>query len=68
MKSDVNGCSACAKGAENHESFITRIGRKKVKRIQYDYRHANGKLFSCVAKTLEAARARKDNWIKQGEV
>lgn len=65
MKSDVNGCSICAKGTENYESFTTRIGRKRVKRIQYDYRHTNGKLFSCVAKTLEAARAKRDNWIKE---
>ena len=45
---DNNGCSICAAGSENYETFNTRIGRKRVKRVQYDYRHTDGELFSCI--------------------
>ena len=45
---DNNGCSICAAGSENYETFSTRIGRKRVKRVQYDYRHTDGELFSCI--------------------
>ena len=31
---------------------------------QYDYRHTDGELFSCVAPTLENARKRRDSWLK----
>ncbi len=61
MKSDVNGCSTCAKGAESYE-FFKMSGKKYV---QYDYRDDGGELFSCVAKTLEAARIKRDNWLNQ---
>jgi hypothetical protein len=70
MKSDVNGCSTCKAGRENWEAFTLRgIGGKPRKAIQYDYRHTNGNLFSCVAPTLEEARARRDKWLEgQGNV
>ena len=60
MKTDTQGCSTCPKGQESYESFF--IGRQE--RIQYDYRTAWGKLFSCVAKTLEEARAKRDAWLR----
>lgn len=60
MKSDINGCSMCKKGHENYEQFKSS-GKNY---IQYDYRRSDGELFSCVAKTLENARARRDNWLK----
>lgn len=52
---DNNGCSICAAGSENYETFSTRIGRKRVKRVQYDYRHTDGELFSCIGGTLTNA-------------
>lgn len=59
MKSDINGCSTCQTGTEQHEVF-TRAGKKFV---QYDYRKATGELFSCVAATLKAARTTRDTWL-----
>lgn len=63
MKSDVNGCSTCAAGRENYEFFTVRTGRKRLTRVQYDYRHTDGELFSCVARSLEDARERKNEWL-----
>lgn len=39
---DEKGCTLCTSvGAENYETFTTRVGRKQVRRVQYDYRHTN---------------------------
>ena len=59
MKTDIKGCSTCPAGQEQYEEFNTRKGT----RIQYDYRHPNGELFSAIAKTLEEARAERDRWL-----
>lgn len=32
-------------------------------RVQYDYRSLEGKLFSCVAKTIDEAREKKRLWL-----
>lgn len=63
MKTDVNGCSTCPKGTEQYEEYYSRVSRGN--RVQYDYRTPEGKLFSCVAKTLEDARAKRDEWLKK---
>ena len=63
MESDINGCSTCPNGKENHESFYSEI--LNAWRVQYDYRTPNGKLFSTVAKTLEQARNKRDAWLKK---
>jgi len=60
MKSDVNGISSCENKQEQYEDFV--IGG--IWRVQYDYRADDGELFSCIAKTLEMARARRDEWDK----
>lgn len=65
MKSDANGCSTCPAGEENWEEF-TWVGSKK-KQIQYDYRTPDGKLFSCIADTLDKARRKRDGWLKRME-
>jgi len=41
------------------------MGKPGAKMCQYDYRHHDGTLFSCVASTLEEARKRKNDWIKE---
>ena len=57
--------SNLASGQDQHETFKTATRKTAV---QYDYRHANGELFSCVKPTLEACRQAKENWIsKKGE-
>lgn len=49
-------------GGEQYETFIPAI-RKAGKRVQYDYRHADGELFSCVKRTLIECQAARDRWI-----
>lgn len=54
-------------GSEQFEEFYP-VGKKRIpanKRVQYDFRRADGKLFSCVAKTLTEARKRRDGWLTQ---
>ncbi len=53
----------CRFGGENHESFTRKKGRKTIEMVQYDYRNDIGELFSCVAKTLEQARVKRDKWL-----
>lgn len=65
MKSDINGCSTCSIGHENYEFFTINIGRKAYNKIQYDYQHTDGELFSCVANSLDEAREKKDNWLSK---
>lgn len=63
MKSDVNGCSTCQAGREQYESYTQHLGRKTYHLVQYDYRHTDGDLFSCVAPSLAEARRRRDTWL-----
>ena len=66
MSMNLNGCTTCnTPGSEKYEAFTLRgLGGKPKKAVQYDYRHTNGELFSCVAPTLEAARQKRDNWLR----
>lgn len=61
----LNPQSIC-NGQEQYEFFevehFVRRGKDTI-RIQYDYRAENGKLFSCVAKSLEDARTKRDQWL-----
>jgi len=63
MRTDKNGCSTCAVGKEQYEAYYSSLS--DCVKIQYDYRHTNGTLFSCVASTLEKARAKRNLWFKQ---
>ena len=49
---NVNGCSVCQSGKENYTTYTTKLGRKRVRMYQYDYRTESGELFSCCAPTL----------------
>ena len=60
MKTDVQGCSTTSAGEEQWEEFITQT---LVARVQYDYRTPTGRLFSCVAISLDEARKRRDEWL-----
>ena len=35
--------------------------------FQYDYRHTDGELFSCVKPTLDECRAARDKWLTAKE-
>lgn len=49
-------------GEEQYEMFFSGVGRRKKKMVQYDYRAADGELFSCIRLTLKACRAARDEW------
>ena len=60
----INGVSTCqSAGTENYEKFQTGIDRRKRTLVQYDYRHTDGELFSCVKPTLAA----RDKWLTAKE-
>ena len=63
MKNDLNGCSTCQNGQEHYETFYSEIKRKDL--VQYDYRTESGKLFSCVALSLNIAREKRDAWLSK---
>lgn len=50
-------------GVEQHEIFFAGVGRRGKKMVQYDYRAADGELFSCVRLTLEACLRARDEWL-----
>jgi len=53
-----------APGQEQYEMFSRKVGGTVKKYIQYDYRHTDGELFSCIKPTLEACRAARDEWLE----
>jgi hypothetical protein len=53
-------------GGEQYETYTPAI-RKAGKRVQYDYRRADGELFSTVKRTLDECRAARDAWIDKRE-
>lgn len=61
----VNGCSTCPPGDEQYERY--KAGFPSHWYYQYDYRTPDGILFSCVSRTLENARARRDAWFASRE-
>lgn len=61
MNTDVRGCSTCPTGQERSQRFYSHtLGGF---RYQYDYRTRYGKLFSCIGRSLEACRAKRDIWL-----
>ncbi len=64
----INGVSTCTQaGTEKYEKSQTGIGRRKRTLMQYDYRHTDGELFSCVKPTLDECRAARDKWLTAKE-
>lgn len=60
----INGVSTCqTAGTEKYESFSSGYGRRSRTLVQYDYRHTDGELFSCVKPTLDECRAERDKWL-----
>ena len=60
----INGVSTCQTAeTEKYERFQTSIGRKRRTLVQYDYRHTDGELFSCVKPTLDECRRLRDEWL-----
>ena len=58
----INGVSTCTEaGTEKYERFQLSVGRRTL--VQYDYRHTDGELYSCVKPTLDECRAARDKWL-----
>ena len=51
-------------GTEQYEVFDIDFHYQS-RRYQYDYRHSDGELFSCVAPTLTECRRKRDEWLKK---
>ena len=69
MKSDVNGCSTTVRGAENWERFQLPDRRNRLQWfVQYEYRHTNGKLFTCIKSTLAECRCARDRQLQLGTI
>lgn len=65
MKLTANGVSTTTTlGTEQYEVFYNAY-HPRCKHYQYDYRHTNGELFSCVAGTLKECRQRRDEWLNE---
>ena len=63
-KMTINGVSTRTEaGTEKYEKFQSGFGRRKRILVQYDYRHTDGELFSCVKLTLNECRAARDKWL-----
>lgn len=52
-------------GEEQFENYFSRISKRWF--WQYDYRHTDGELFSCVANNQKEAREKRDKWISKRE-
>jgi hypothetical protein len=66
MKMTENGVTTLyGIGKEHFEPFTRRIGRKVKEFIQYDYRHIDGQLFSCVKPTLKECVEARNKWIEK---
>ena len=65
-KLTANGVSTTTTpGTEQYEVFCTGYRSRRKKHYQYDYRHTDGELFSCVADTLNECRHRRDEWLNK---
>ena len=65
-KLTANGVSTTTiPGTEQYEVFYTGFRPRRKKLYQYDYRHTDGELFSCVAPTLKECRQRRDEWLNK---
>ena len=66
MSMTVNGvCTTTAPGSEKYETFRRRTPNGKMQTYyQYDYRHTDGLLFSCVRTSLASCRDERDAWLR----
>ena len=65
MNKHLPTISICPIGGEQYVEFEDKTKRGHPVRVQYDYRHIDGILYSTIADDLEAARARRDAWLER---
>ena len=63
-KMNKNGISTCTRPGTEKYAPIHPAHRPKTVYVQYDYKHINGELFSCVASTLEECRSKRNLWLQ----
>lgn len=64
----IGGISTCqTAGTEKYERFQLGTGKHRRTLVQYDYRHTDMELFSCVKSTLDECRAERDKWLMAKE-
>ena len=69
IKMTVNGITTTnIPGQEQYEFFVRKLGRWEKQYCQYDYRHTNGELFSCIKPSIEACRLACDAWLKSKHI
>jgi hypothetical protein len=60
-----NGISTTTEpGSENYEHYTNYKGQSL---FQYDYRHTDGELFSCIKGTLKSCKDARGIWIWTNE-
>lgn len=65
-KMTANGVSTTTTpGTEQYEVFYTGYRTRRKKHYQYDYRHTDGELFSCVCASLKECRQRRNEWLNK---
>ena len=57
-------CANCPPGEERVKTYTPRIGSRPAPMVLYDYRTPAGRLFSCTAADVAAARTRRDEWLR----
>ncbi len=64
--SSLGAVSTCPDGEEKYTYFnITPRAKTKLgRRCQYEYRHLDGQLFTCVGHNLEQCQTKRDEWLK----
>ena len=55
-------------GMEQYSTFTRKVGGKSKKYTQYDYRHTDGELFTCIKPAPADCSAACDAWIEKKEV
>lgn len=62
----INGVSTCTEaGTEKYEKFQMGIGRRRRTLVQYDYRHTDGELFSCVKYAVGSVAHPKERFQRE---
>jgi hypothetical protein len=63
----MNDVNKTKLGTESYTIFSPAKRRNKTF-YHYNYRHTNGRLYSCVADSLEECHHRKDVWLKENNL
>lgn len=63
MTTDNTGTAVTDNGMEQWQTFRSSVTHRRM--VQYNFCTTSGKLFSCVARSLEKARIKRDVWLSK---